>query len=575
MSGDSYFSKSMSATVELSDGITEISDGNITASSITTNNFTTSNFQASTLTDGYATIQNGNITGVNTLSCNSFITSTFSAANLAGDSITSTTSSSVFFNIIDLTSNIIGQYYNMVKYFTSVITTTAMSSGWKWYYNPSSTVCMTLDRTGNLQIGDDIRCLTSTDNIGCWNNHTGIIQHANLGDVASYNLLGSQVAGEIHIGEYSARTGIINIGCGSSATNDINLGAFSTGVQNINIGNYSTGTTQINNTLIRKNSLQSGSPTVAYNILTNQTSGAISIGSATVNVNITGTLKANNIKQVGTTGINIEGLNYNNLSITNNTPSSAVSILTNNTASVGLGGSGGVNLAKQVNQYVEVGTTASTNAYIDFHSSNNTVDYDTRIVATGGTATAGTGTLNIIANPLQLGGYTFRYIPWTTYVGTADSFNLAGIIYPAGANAPKCNSGATVSYRFTVIGNTMYINFYLYQASAGTGGNGIYQYQLPSGSVLGGLTYNTTDLVAMSNPTGSSVVGTKVGSSVLWNVGLNQEIRAVYFSNTGGNNGLTIWMIAGNGAVGLHGSALYTYAGANVVYTFEAMLPMN
>ena len=93
-----------------------------------------------------------------------------------------------------------------------------MSSGWKWFYLPTSTVCMTLDRTGNLQIGDDIRCLTSTDNIGCWNNHTGIIQHANLGDVSAYNLLGSQVGGEIHIGEYSARTGIINIGCGSSAT---------------------------------------------------------------------------------------------------------------------------------------------------------------------------------------------------------------------------------------------------------------------------------------------------------------------------------------------------------------------
>ena len=575
MSGDSYFAKTMSATVEISDGITTIEDGNITASSITTNNFTTSNFQASTLTDGYAIIQNGNITNVNTLSCNSFITSTFSAANLAGDSITSTTSSSVFFNIIDLTSNIIGQYYNMVKYFTSVITTAAMSSGWKWYYNPSSTVCMTLDRTGNLQIGDDIRCLTSTDNIGCWNNHTGIIQHANLGDVASYNLLGSQVAGEIHIGEYSARTGIINIGCGSSATNDINLGAFSTGVQNINIGNYSTGTTQINNTLIRKNSLQSGSPTVAYNILTNQTSGAISIGSATVNVTITGTLKANNIKQVGTTGINIEGLNYNNLSITNNTPSSAVSILTNNTASVGLGGSGGVNLAKQVNQYVEVGTTASTNAYIDFHSSNNTVDYDTRIVATGGTATAGTGTLNIIANPLQLGGYTFRYIPWTTYLGTADSFNLAGINYPGGVNAPKCNSSATVSYRFTVIGNTMYINFYFYQINTGTAGNGVYQYQLPSGSVLGGLTYNTTDLYAMSNPTGSSAVGTKVGTAVLWIVGSSQEIGAVYFSNTGGNNGLTIWLIAGNGAVGLHGSTLYNYYGGYTLLTFDAMLPMN
>ena len=37
MSGDSYFAKTMSATVEISDGITTIEDGNITANSITTN----------------------------------------------------------------------------------------------------------------------------------------------------------------------------------------------------------------------------------------------------------------------------------------------------------------------------------------------------------------------------------------------------------------------------------------------------------------------------------------------------------------------------------------------------------
>ena len=83
MSGDSYFAKTMSATVEISDGITTIEDGNITASSITTNNFTTSNFQASTITDGYAIIQNGNITNVNTLSCNEFITSSFSTPYIA------------------------------------------------------------------------------------------------------------------------------------------------------------------------------------------------------------------------------------------------------------------------------------------------------------------------------------------------------------------------------------------------------------------------------------------------------------------------------------------------------------
>jgi hypothetical protein len=58
MSGDSFFSKSMNATVELSDGITEISDGNITANSITTNTFNTNSFTASSLSDGVCNITN-------------------------------------------------------------------------------------------------------------------------------------------------------------------------------------------------------------------------------------------------------------------------------------------------------------------------------------------------------------------------------------------------------------------------------------------------------------------------------------------------------------------------------------
>ena len=82
MSGDSFCSKAMSATVELSDGTTEISNGNIiiTCNSLTTNTFSTDAFQAITLTDGYCNINNGNITGVNTLACNTFQVPTFSAA---------------------------------------------------------------------------------------------------------------------------------------------------------------------------------------------------------------------------------------------------------------------------------------------------------------------------------------------------------------------------------------------------------------------------------------------------------------------------------------------------------------
>ena len=252
----------------------------------------------------------------------------------------------------------------------------------------------------------------------------------------------------------------------------------------INIGNNTTGTVQITNALIKANSLQSSSNTTAYNLLTNQTTGNINLGGASSNVVVVGTIQSNTITQPtgGSVGINIEGLNYNGLSILNNTPSSAVALLTTNTGAVGLGGSGGVNLAKQSNYHVEVGTTASTNSYIDFHSSNTTSDYDSRIIATGGTSTAGKGTINIIANTIQLYSNPFRYIPWTLIDTGVNgtSASLTNVLnFPIGANAPSCSpTGATIKYRYSVVGNMLYLNYYFYQTNA-TGayaGNGTYQY---------------------------------------------------------------------------------------------------
>ena len=279
--------------------------------------------------------------------------------------IQSTTINKNYYNLLDTVANLIGQIYNQGSTFVSIIYTSAMSNGWSWIYNPTSKTCMTLDNTGNLK--------------------TNSLQ--SFSPTTAYNLLTNQTTGAI------------------------NIGSVSTGIQNINIGNNSTGTTQVNNTLIKANSLQSSSNTTAYNLLTNQTTGNINLGGVSSNVVVVGTIQSNTIKQptASSVGINIEGLNYNGLSIINNTPSTAVSLLTNNTGAVGLGGSGGVNLAKQGNYYVEVNT--ASNSYIDFHSSNTTNDYDTRIISTGGTSTAGNGTINIIANTIQLNTYIFRYIP--------------------------------------------------------------------------------------------------------------------------------------------------------------------
>ena len=143
MSGDSFFATTMSATVEISDGVTTIEDGNITATSITTNNFTTSNFTASSLSDGVCNITNGNITGVNTLSCNEFVTSSFSTPYISVDTLTSTTINNQYYNLLDSTANLIAQIYNQGSTFVSNIYSSTLSNGWSWIYNPTSKTCMT------------------------------------------------------------------------------------------------------------------------------------------------------------------------------------------------------------------------------------------------------------------------------------------------------------------------------------------------------------------------------------------------------------------------------------------------
>ena len=51
---------------------------------------------------------------------------------------------------------------------------------------------------------------------------------------------------------------------------------------------------------------------------------------------------------------------------------------------------------------IELGPTAAGPAYIDFHSSGNATDYDARVIATGGTAAAGNGTLELYAGGINL-----------------------------------------------------------------------------------------------------------------------------------------------------------------------------
>ena len=362
--GSTTLRKSMNGLIDINDGAgTDISDGNITCNTLTTKTFQTDTFTATTLSDGVCQISNGNITGVNTLACNTFQCSTFSAANLSGNLVESVTSQSQTFNIVDTASYTLGLFLNMASFFTSYISTLDLSNGWKWFNGPTLTTCMILDTAGKLQT-NSLQPLSST---------------------TDYNLLTNQTTGAI------------------------NIGSVSTGAQNININNNSTGTTTINNTLIKTNAIQSGSPTSFYSLLANHT-GTISLGSASANVNVQGNLVASSIIPFLTGyAVGLGNFLFTNYAITSNALNTAVSMFSGYLGSVSIGGSGGVNLAKQGNYYIEV--NAAANAYIDFHSSNTTSDYDSRIIATSGTSTAGNGTINIIANTIQLYSNPFRYIP--------------------------------------------------------------------------------------------------------------------------------------------------------------------
>jgi hypothetical protein len=78
-----------------------------------------------------------------------------------------------------------------------------------------------------------------------------------------------------------------------------------------------------------------------------------------------------------------------------------------------------------LNQYAsfEMGSlTAAGTPYIDFHSSGNNIDFDSRIIATGGTTGAGNGTLNVVGMLTTTGNanYTTRQVR-SVIISTADA----------------------------------------------------------------------------------------------------------------------------------------------------------
>lgn len=88
---------------------------------------------------------------------------------------------------------------------------------------------------------------------------------------------------------------------------------------------------------------------------------------------------------------------------------------------------------------IELGPPAAAGpAYIDFHSSGNAVDYDSRIIATAGTAAAGNGTVEFY-------GGTFNFRPTNNYLNVITSSTYSVLKLQAGSYGPtmRASSGNT------------------------------------------------------------------------------------------------------------------------------------
>ena len=181
---------------------------------------------------------------------------------------------------------------------------------------------------------------------------------------------------------------------------------------------------------------------------------------------------------------------------------------------------------------------------------------------------AGNGTINIIANTIQLNTNTFRYIPWTSF-SSLPSLSLSNVMnFPTGADCPVPPSTATLKYRYSVVGNKMYVNYCYYSASAGTNGNGVYQYLVPTVATL-----NTTDIVVSST---TSAYGTVVGNAIFKQVGSSNGMGKVFISNQNSTYGFmldteTSYVVM----LGIQGSSYYPNGAGNIFYQFDAMIPIN
>ena len=600
--GNNYFTKSMNSIIEIDDGAgTVISDGVIHCNAFSANDLIITNLNSSSITNSgtiSSNVINATTINTSTIQTSGTLNLTGSTTNLNGTQAdTRTYISNYNNNSVELGTNTNLSYID---------------------FHSSNTANNYDARISSQGVGD-LSVLSNSLNVY---TNTGITAYS--GTLNIEPVIGSAIPSVLNVATINSNNIISN---GATITN---LNSTTGNITTLNSDFVNTGYVGIEGDFAPLEFLNSSNTKVAehyinpsinaykeilypptsrkiFTILGNDTLILDDTKATTTQINSTigniTTINSNSIisnfstitNLTSTTG-NITTINTNNFTtqtIEPKTISSNVSLFTTATSNLNIGGNNAINIGKTGNFNTEITNLSGFGPCVKFHSSTlNYNDYDSRIIGTSGTSTTGEGNLTFNAKAvnffnqssnspeLYLGFDRFYFKPWTTFYSatyTATTSHSNFINFPTGSTCPTGPSGSVVSYRSTIIGNSMYVNFSYYQPSAGgfVGTTGVYQYKLPLPS---GYIFDSTNLISSGTTT---PYGTRLGSGCMKIVGTTSTVTVgVFWTQQNSTNGLMLFEEAGSNVFNYtpqaQSNGRYSYASTGIMTVkFDAIIPIS
>ena len=181
-------------------------------------------------------------------------------------------------------------------------------------------------------------------------------------------------------------------------------------------------------------------------------------------------------------------------------------------------------------------------------------------------------------NQLNISNNWFHFVPWTDSgytITTSGGTSFNGLITGSTTN-PSPAGGSLFKYMYSIIGNTMYLNFFYSNTSnsGSSGGDGYYTYKIPAGY------YIDTSFIQTVTPTTSTstAYGTVLGTANMVQFTPNASLNAEVVCNS--NTTLCIFvpcLCSNNGFLNYfqyQSNGVFSYGNANQRIAFTCSFPI-